>query len=125
MGFRRILTALALAATSSIITFSAAPAQAVPPPPDCKTTKTTLAHPDHGHGTVNGGFWADVVIVRTTKFCVVPEQAPAVKEVSPPQTVHYKATVSDEGTLTTIAGATLSPNNAAALVGGVKGKVVG
>lgn len=101
------------------------PGQAAPPPPDCKTVATTLSRPDHGHGTVNGGFWANLVIKRTTKFCVVPDEAPVAKEVSPPDTVHYKATVTDEGTLTTIAGATLSPNNAAVLTGGVKGKVKG
>lgn len=125
MGFRRILTAAAVAVASSIITFSAVPAHGVPAQ-DCKTVVTNLSRPDHGHGTVNGGYWADLAIKRTTKFCVVPEeQAPAVKEVTPPATVHYKAIVSDEGTLTTIAGSTLSPNNAAQLVGGVKGKLKG
>lgn len=93
---------------------------------DCKTTVTNLSRPDHGHGTVNGGFWANLVIKRTTKFCVVPaEQGPAVKAVAPPATVHYHVVVTDEGTFTTIAGATLSPNNAMPLTGGVKGKVRG
>lgn len=92
--------------------------------PDCKTTVTYLNRPDHGHGTVNGGFWANLKITRTTKICVVPVDNTA-KLVAPPATVHYKATVKDEGTFITIAGTALSPNDAKLLVGGVHGTVVG
>lgn len=121
---RRILGSVMVLGVAGIwVAVGASPASAAE---DCKTTVTTLARPDHGHGTVNGGYWANLVVTRTTKICTVPqESAPAVKAVAPPDTVHYKATVTDEGTLTTIAGATLSPNNAQQLVGGVKGKVKG
>lgn len=92
---------------------------------NCKTTTTHLNRPDHGHGVENGGYWTNLSITRTTKICVVPPAEAAKINVAPPVQTHYKATVKDEGTLVTIAGAHLSPNEGKALIGGIHGTVVG
>jgi len=92
---------------------------------DCKTTTTNLNRPDHGHGTVNGGYWANLSIVRKTVICIIVDSELKAQDVQPPAMVHYHANVTDNGTLVTIAGATLSPNDAKPLKGGVKGVVQG
>lgn len=118
---KRIMTFLSVMTLSLIGLGGVAQAEA---PPDCKTTVTNLNRPDHGHGTINGGYWANLSIKRTTTICVVVPDV-STNTVQPPAEAHYKATVKDVGTFVTIAGATLSPNNAAALAGGTNGKVLG
>lgn len=127
MGFRRILTALGLAVTSSIITLSAVPAHAAPAP-DCKTVVTQVVNrPDNGHGTGGSpqpGYWADDTHKRTVTICR-QAPAPAAKVAGQVEFENYTAKAVDDGTFVTRAGATLSPNNGASLVGGVKGKFYG
>lgn len=104
------------------------------PAPDCRSVSTTVNRPDHGHGTVNGGYWANMKLTRVTTFCLVPapQRAAAeaeadvkVTEVVPPAKALYLVKVVETGTLTTIAGAALSPNDAKPLAGNVPGAVSG
>lgn len=98
---------------------------------DCRSVTTTVHRPDHGHGTTNGGYWANMHLTRTTTFCVVPvpDRAEVQKDaevtlVAPPAKALYLVTVTEVGTLTTIAGANLSPNdgkNLAVVSGAVAG----
>jgi LPXTG-motif cell wall-anchored protein len=86
---------------------------------DCRSVTTTVNRPDHGHGETNGGYWANMHLTRVTTFCVVPvpNRAEVQAEVEatvvvPPAKALYRVTVTETGTLTTIAGAKLSPNDA-------------
>lgn len=80
--------------------------------PDCKTVTTTLQdRPDNGHGTP--GIWALDTMDRTVKVCHVVTPQVAAVEIG---TWVYSATLSDEGTFTTVPGDTNSPNDGKAVV---------
>jgi hypothetical protein len=96
---------------------------------DCKTVVSTLVdRPDNGHGTPSK--WALDDFTRTVKVCHVPNELPTLaddvaKTLVEVESWHYHATVTDEGTFTTVNGFHRSPNNGHMLLGNVPGTLKG
>jgi LPXTG-motif cell wall-anchored protein len=93
-------------------------------PQDCKTVSGTLdGRPDNGHGHGGApadGNWAKVTGKRTITVCTADVSAPAAAKVQVDD-ADFHATVVDEGTLVTLGGDHLSPNNGVKLVANVHG----
>jgi LPXTG-motif cell wall-anchored protein len=130
---RKSLTTAALVAlaTGTIIVGIAGPAAATDDnsAPKCETASTTMkARPDQGFG----GIWANDTFTRTVKICekgraTLPTTAPVTDQLQIERArgfSNYEATVTDEGTFTTLADAK-SPNKAVPITGIVTGKMTG
>lgn len=108
---------IVLASAFTFAGVASAETSASSPATDCRTVTSHLVkRPDNGHGAPP--VWALDTMDRTIKVChvtpvVVPEVATQTKvEVD---VWEYNATLVDNGTFETVAGATGSPNNGAAL----------
>lgn len=115
------LLSAAVLGTVGVAAFAATPASAAEQ--DCKTVTSTLVdHPDNGHGTggsPEAGHWANVSGKRVVTICVMP--VVELKSLVPVESATFHATVKDTGTLVTLGGDHLSPNNGAKLLAGIHG----
>jgi hypothetical protein len=152
VGNRTIRSAgLAVLATIGVVAGATAPAYADPAPETKTVTTHVVDRKDHGHGSPPPATWALDTFDRTVTITggpvyVLPGTDNEVPEVSAeiaetrqkmPEitlcdlvkylhlTWKYHAEVKDLGTFVTLAGATLSPNAGAALLGGVHGTLKG
>lgn len=111
------LKLLALLALAVGLLFAVPAVATASPAPDCKTVVVSLDNrPDSG----NHGTWATDKITRTAKVCHVQASAAADLKVAV-SSWHYTATVIDDGTFVTVAGAGNSPHAGVAVLGGVHG----
>jgi hypothetical protein len=105
--FKRALIGLGVIALAITGAAVASGAVANADAPSCGTTSTHTDRPDNGHF----GHWADLSLTRSVEICTTGDAN------------HYTATITDDGTLTTLDGQ--SPREGKPLAAGATGTVHG